>query len=103
MATIVMDSAKVIKACEATIKHIKDTQKKRDGYSISVVMAEKRGWFKKYYPTREQAIKILDESNMFGWRSGYAWGDLEKAGKLLKLAQLGDPVTLNEEDVRVIF
>lgn len=107
MATITMDAAKVIAAAEATIEHIEAERKRRDEEVIAEYMQPRTALFgliKLKARTREEAIKALDESdNMWGWRSGYAWRDLEQARKLLKLAKLGDPVVLNEEDVRVLF
>lgn len=100
-----MESAKVIKACEDVIKLIDETRKDKDAKNIIKVMQKaRRTWyFKKYYPTYEQAIKILDASDLWGWRSERGWGDLKHAEKLLTLAKHGDPVTLNEEDCRVLF
>lgn len=106
MATITMDSAKVIAAAEATIEHIKAERKRQDEENIAEYMQPRTALFgliKLKARTREEAIKALDESDMWGWRSEYAWGDLKHARKLLKLAKLGDPVVLNEEDVRVLF
>jgi hypothetical protein len=104
MATIVMESAKVIEACENVIAVIERERADNDEKRIRNVMAYKHGWFKRYYPTREQAIEILDNRReYFGWRSMVAWGDLAHAKKLLTLAKHGDPVTLNEEDARVLF
>lgn len=107
MATIVISAAKVIEACEKTIAHIEAVRLERDEACIAKVMADKIfvGWFKRDYPTREQAIKYLDEDkhHFWGWRSCYAWDDGKHAKNLLRLAKQGDPVTLNEEDCRVIF
>ena len=107
MATIVMESAKVIEACETTIAHIEAERIARDEQAIKNTMMQTRigAWFKRYNPTREQAIKILDNDrgHFFGWRSAYAWDDLSHAKDLLRLAKRGDPVTLNEKDCRVIF
>lgn len=104
MATIQMDSQKVIAACEAVISHILAHREKRDEKAIAKEMATRSlGWRGLYWPTREQAIKALDKSDCWGWRSQYAWGDLDHAKKLLLLAKHGDPVTLNEEDTRVLF
>ena len=106
MATITMDSAKVIAAAEATIKHIEDERKRRDEEAIAEYMQPRTAWFGlvKLKPrTREEAIKALDSSDTWGWRSVYAWRDEEQARKLLKLAKLGNPVVLSEEDVRVLF
>lgn len=107
MATIVMESAKVIEACEATITRIESYRKEKDEAKIAGVMATKIfvGWFKRDYPTREQAIKYLDNNrdHFFGWRNCTGWSDLAHAKKLLTLAKHGDPVTLNEEDCHVLF
>lgn len=106
MATIVMESAKVIEAVQNTIACIEAERIARDERSIKNVMLQTRigAWFKRYTPTREQAIKILDEDRWdFGWRSGYAYAELAHAKKLLTLAKHGDPVTLNEEDTHVLF
>ena len=107
MATIVMNSKDVIAACTRTINKIKATRIERDEKTIARVMAESRRefplFYKKYFPTEDQAIDILDKGGYFGWRSQYAGGDLDHAKKLLNLAKRGDPVTLNEEDCRVVF
>lgn len=103
MATITLSAQHVIIACNDTITFIEDKRNREDENDIARVISVKRGWFKRYYPTREQAIKILDSNGMFGWRSTTGGGDLDHARKLLKLAYLGDPVTLNEDDVRAIF
>ena len=105
MATIVCSSRTVIEAATKTIAHIEAERAKFGEESIAKVRAKKRGWFKRYNPSRELAIKILDNSMDFGmgWRSHYAWGDLNKAKSLLLIAKHGDPVTLDQNDARVIF
>lgn len=105
MATIVMESAKVIEAAKKIISHIMAEREARDNAVINKRMARKAFSFLRgfYFPTQEQAIKLLDESDCWGWRSMYAWGDLDKAKALLHIAHHGDPITLNEEDVRVLF
>ena len=105
MATIVCSAAKVQEAAQKVIDHILTTRKERDEEDIARVMAKPRKffWTRKPNPyTREAAIKYLD-SNCFGWRSQYAWGDLGHARKLLLIAEHGDPVTLNEDDTLVLF
>lgn len=103
MATIQMDSQKVIKAAETVIAKIMAHRENRDETAIARKMASRSlGWRGFYWPTREQAIKALDNSDCWGWRSIYAWGDLDHAKNLLLLAQHGDPVTLNEEDIIVL-
>lgn len=104
MATIVMKSAKVIEACEKTIALIMDMRTKDHAQKISEYLSYTTFSFLKMKRipefTLEQATAGADEYiKMFP----YAWGDLSKAKNLLRLAQLGDPVTLNEEDCRVIF
>lgn len=104
MATIVIGSQQVIAAAMKVIASIEDERANRDEACISRMMGTNRGWFKKFYPNRDMAIKLLDATSDFrGWRSMYAYGDLYHAKALLRLAQHGDTVTLNEEDVRVLF
>ena len=104
MATIVLPAEKVIAAAEATIAHIKKVRKDQDEENITNWMRPRKFlWFTLRARSREEAIKALDVSDSWGWRSNYAWGDLNKAKDLLRLARHGDPVTLNEEDVRVLF
>jgi len=103
MATIVMDSQKVINAAQIVIDKIMAHRDARDEKAIANEMATRSlGWRGFYWPTREQAIDALDRSDSWGWRSIYAWGDYAHAKKLLLLAQHGDPVTLNEEDIIVL-
>ena len=107
MATIVMKSAKVIEAATAMIEHINEERMRRDEVTVLRAMQPYKKWFKTYTRTREEAIKYLDEcdnNSMFdSWHSMYAWGTLDKARAILKLAQHGDPVTLNQEDIEVLF
>lgn len=105
MATIVMASDNVIHAAKKIIEHIERERERRDEEAIASRMQPRSFMgFKLKARTREEAIKSLDsDSNMWGWRSQYAWGDLSKAKDLLKLAQHGDPVTLNENDIGVLF
>ena len=104
MATIVLPAEKVIAAAENTIAYIRNERNGEDEKKIAEWMKPRKFlWFKLRARTREEAIKALDNSDSWGWRSEYAWGDLKHAKKLLRLAQLGDPVTLNEDDVRVLF
>lgn len=104
MATIVCSAEKVKAAALATIKYIEAERIEKDEEAIGHTMQKRRiGWKGFYYPDREKAIKILDESAFMGWRSVYGWGDLDHARKLLLIAEHGDPVTLNEEDARVLF
>jgi hypothetical protein len=104
MATIQMDAKKVIEAAQAVIDQILAHRLARDERAIAQEMATRSlGWRGFYYPTREQAIKLLDRSDFWGWRSMYAGGDLSHARKLLLLAEHGDPVTLDQDDIQVLF
>lgn len=107
MAHIVCSAEKVREAAQAVIKQIEDTRTKRDEKAIARVMKNERvHWWKLWQPagmTREQAIKWLDASDMWGWRSCYAYGDLSKAKKLLILAEHGDPVTIDGESALVLW
>ena len=108
MATIVLPAEKVIAAAENTIAYIRNERNGEDEEKIAEWMKPRKFlWFKLRARTREEAINALDkhyaESWYGDWRSNYAWCDLNKARALRKLAQHGDPVTLNEDDVRVLF
>ena len=107
MATIILESAKVIEACKNTIATIEAVRAKRDNRAITNRMAMKAFSFKRgfYNMNQEEAKQWINEQgslSSWGW-SYYAWGDLDHAKKLLLLAKQGDPVTLNEEDCQVIF
>ena len=106
MATIVMESSKVIEACEKVIARIEKHREDKDEKTIATRMQYKHGWIwaRKNY-TREEAIDFLNEQtwlDSWGWCYAYG-GQLQAAKKLLKLAQHGDPVTLNQDDIENIF
>lgn len=108
MATIVMDSQKVIDAAEFTINDIRARRLAEDESNIAFYIARNKpkGIFKKLGfkpPTREQAIKKLSEDGWSFFPCIRGYGTLEKCEKLRKLAQHGDPVTLNEEDIHALF
>jgi len=106
MATIIMESSKVIEAATNVINSIMNKRTSKDNSNIEAAMQPRKFlWFNLKQRNKEEAIKYLDTSmdGYFGWRSQRGWGDLEKANKLLKLAQHGDPVTLNENDIAVLF
>ena len=109
MATISMSADKVIEAANNVISDIINERKFRDERLIADVMAVKRFSFKRmsfYYMDREQAIKYINDNSSFCTNRGfsmYAYGTLYDAKRLLKLAQHGDPVTLNQEDISVLF
>lgn len=108
MATIVMQSQKVIDAAEFTIADILARRVAEDNRTIAEYISRNtpNGIFKKLgfkTPTREQAIKKLSKDiwGFFPCIRGY--GTIEKCEKLRKLAQHGDPVTLNEDDIHALF
>ena len=107
MAHIVCSAETVREAAQAAIKSIKETRTKRDEEAITNAMKNERVCcWKVWQPkgmTREQAIKWLDASDMWGWRSQYAWGDLQKAKLLLLLAEHGDPVTIDTDSAHVLW
>lgn len=106
MATIVMESAKVIEACEKIINRVTKHRQDKNEEIIARRMQYRHGWFwnRRNY-TREEAIAFLDEQtwlDSWGWCYDYG-GQLRRAKELLKMARLGDPVTLSQEDVQYIF
>ena len=108
MATILMESAKVIEACEKVIARIEAYRAKEDEETIKLAISMcKRFSFKRgfYTMNRQEAIDWINKQSCFGrWSfSIRGWGDLSEAKKLLKLARHGDPVTLNENDIEVLF
>lgn len=108
MATIVMSAAEVIVAAEATIAHIKAVREKENKKMIAAEIKDSLpGLLRKLLGlrplTEEQAIRRLQSDPWAWYPSQRGWGDLEKAKKLLKLTKHGDPVTLNQEDVNVLF
>ena len=107
MATIVMRADEVITASDKLIEHIRSVRKQRDDASIKRAMQPRKFlWFRRKERTEEEAIDWLNRhhSDLFSsWRSIYAYGDLGKAKAIRRLAEHGDPVTLNEEDVEVLF
>lgn len=105
MATIVMESAKVIEAAKKAIADIRAERMTQDNDKIYRRMNDRafslfRGFYKM---TTEEAIVWLDDRHSWGWRSIYGWKTFEHAKNLLRLAQHGDPVTLNEKDTAVLF
>lgn len=107
MATIIMESNKVIDAANAVINKIMAERDKRDEQTIVNAMGQKMFSFKRgFYKLNhaEAIVWINSQGFCSSWSfSMYAWGTLENAKKLLKLAQHGDPVTLNEDDIEVLF
>jgi hypothetical protein len=103
MATIVMSAEKVIAAAQATIEKIKVDRNAENEKMIAEIMKQKRFIIFGRTLTRAEAIKDLIDDVWGFYPCIHGWGDLEHAHKLLKLAQHGDPVTLNEEDTRVLF
>lgn len=109
MSYITCPAEKVIEAANAAIDRIMAKRNARDEKAIQrridYVTSKKHFWSRKPKTcTREDAIKWLERnSDFFGWRSIYAWGDLEKVKDLLILAKHGDPVVIDTEAARVLW
>lgn len=102
MATIVVSASAVIEAAQRTIEAVKLRRDTENEKTIAYYMQPRKFlWFKLKPRTREGAIH---EARM-AWEYPCTLGHdiLIHAKKLLTLAQHGDPVTLNEEDCRVLF
>lgn len=105
MATIVMESAKVIAACEAKIEYIRQKRKEEDEKILEWEMGKTyhTWYFKPYRPTKEQAEESLLADSYPNYPSIRGWGSMSRCKKVLAIAELGDPVTLTDEDVSWIF
>ena len=108
MATITIPSEKVIEAAQATISNILANREARDAKAVQAYIAQSTPgplarFFGRKPATPERAKRALRELTFGDYPSCAGWGDLAHARKLLKVAEHGDPVTLNEEDVRVLF
>lgn len=108
MATIQMSAQQVLDAANKIISKIDSERRKIDMVTISRAMnlvfrfSFRRGFYRMNEAEALQWVK--QQARYGGWGlSIYAWGDLYKAKSLLLIAQHGDPVTLNEDDVRVLF
>jgi len=108
MATIVLPAEKVIEACESTIAYIKERRLKENEQMIEEWLKHNQPWsilqwFGVEPPTRETAIKKLTQ-NVWSFYPSYSSKEqMRHTKRLLKLAQHGDPVTLNEIDTNNIF
>lgn len=101
-----MPAEAVRAAAQRTIDHIKGTRKARNDRVILYWMKKKAFSFRRGFYTRtyDEAVEYLDKhADFLGWRSQYAWDDLEKAYAFLRMTRLGEPITLNENDVRILF
>lgn len=105
MATIVLDSAKVIAACKAKLELVQQKRKQEDEKTLEREMGKTyHTWYlKPYKPTREQAEKTLLSDSAANYPSIRGWGSISRCEKVLAIAELGDPVTLTDEDVSWIF
>ena len=109
MAAIVVPAQKVIDACALTITRAMRERAMRDDARIAELMQPRSKLFdifKRKSLTRDQAIDLAKEISAcyFGGYPSCAYHDqLRHAKALLKLAAHGDPITLNEEDVSMIF
>lgn len=105
MTTIVKDAQNVIDAAEKIIAHIKNVLKEK---TISIVMntvfrfSFRRGFYRMNKQETIEYINKQDASGNYGCLR-YARDDLGKARKLLLIAKHGNSVTLNCENVQVLY
>ena len=104
MATIVMESYKVSYQAREVIHAILTLRMARDEKIIAHAMSLKRfSLFRGFYHMdRTESINWINCQYSWGF-SEYADNVLDHAKKLLKLSELGNPVTLNENDVAVLY
>lgn len=109
MGTIVVSAEKVIQAAEKTIAHILAIREESDKQTIAWYIQKhtpgKIGtFFARRAPTEIQAFERIKREWGYEFPNNYTHGaQLSHAKRLLKLAQNGDPVTLNETDCDMIF
>jgi len=103
MSHILCSAEVVAAAARSVIATIEAHRSSKDETMISRKMSKKRYFWSRSTRTREEAIKDLDQSNMFGWRSNYAWEDLDAARGLLLLSKHGDPVVVDVDSARVLW
>jgi hypothetical protein len=94
----------VIQVCNKVILEVELTRKELYEKEICRIMSKKRFFLR--YPTREKAIKIIDEYDMWKdkpWQYMY-WGDLTKANKLIKACSVTEEenVILDTNDANFI-
>ncbi len=107
MATIVVPASVVTEAAKKSIENIEKYRIDENERMIETRLYNLNNSFlakllKKSF-TREQAKKSLIEDQWSDYPSFAYGGHLRSLKKLAKLAEHGDPVTLNEEDVDVLF
>jgi len=108
MASIVMSSADVIAACDIAIASVIACRETRNKELIQYIIdrhaANKFLWIFDRKPlTEKEATDWLMQSWEYYFPSMAGNEKLRHAKKLKKLAEKGDPVTLNETDVDLIF
>lgn len=106
MATIVMESSKVIEAANNAINSILAKRIALTEKLIEDAMKPQKRLFRKpVILTRDQAVKYLEANSFeFYLRSEvYAGAALKYIKSLRLLAKNGGPVLLNENDIKVLF
>lgn len=105
MGTITLPAVQVQEAARKVIAEILAVRKQRDSEKVQRYMQKRwfnfKRWF--HYKTEQEVLEWLEAHSFYGWLSEYRFHDYEHAQKLLKLALHGDPVTLDQEDVEVLF
>lgn len=84
------------------IQAIRTERITRDEENIARAMLKKHFWTRKPF-TRKDAIKYLNESDMWGWRSAYGWGTMQVLQKLVLLAKHGNPVFVDEIGAKALW
>lgn len=109
MATIQLPAEQVQARALGVIDSILQARKDKAKTMIEVQMRQPVSvgflGFKKKYMTEEEALNYLADFSydFYLCQNVYAGNSLAKAKKLLLIAQVGDPVTLNEDDVSLLF
>ncbi len=101
MSYITVPAEKVAAAAQDIIDHILRKRKARDEQAISKAMWRKKYRFFGPNLTEQEAIEYC--KGFFGFPSFYAWGDLDRAEKLLILAKHGDPVNIDADDAQLLW
>ena len=104
MATIQIQAWKVEEAAQLLIERINLEHERKDRESIreateKLCFSFKRGF---YHMNQEEALVYLLKTDDY-FPSCERWGISERVQGLLLLAKHGDPVTLNADDVQILF
>ncbi len=117
MATIVLDSKTVLEMCNKALNSIRAARANEDFRTINDLINNPPARFSwrrmRWVPlsfnigTAEAYLDNLHKTRGYeygwiGWRSTMYYGYMQHIKTLKALAELGDPVTLNEKDVEAL-